>query len=69
VIQYCKVYIKILQGKEVCVVKKLYSAPVVKTESIELGVFGSYGSGGFGGGFKFLPKPRGRKGGWWPWAW
>jgi hypothetical protein len=47
--------------------KRLYSAPVVKTESVQIGVFGNYGSSGPGGGFKFLPKPRGRKGGWWSW--
>jgi hypothetical protein len=49
--------------------KKFYSAPVVKTESVQIGVFGSYGSSGPGGGFRFPPKPKGGRFGWWPWQW
>ncbi len=49
--------------------KKQYSAPVVKTESVQIGVFGSYGACGPGSGPKFPPMPKGKKGGWWPWQW
>jgi hypothetical protein len=46
-------------------VKKVYSAPVVVSENVELGVFGSYGQSGPKGGIKFPIKIRGKSRGWW----
>ena len=52
--------------------KKAYSAPVVRAEAVEIGVFGSYGSsssgGGSGGGIQLPGKQKGQKGGIWSWA-
>jgi len=39
--------------------KKPYSTPVVKTEKIAFGVFGSYGLLGGGNGFSFSRKEKG----------
>jgi hypothetical protein len=46
-------------------VKKVYSAPVVKSETVELGVFGSYGISGGRGGIKFPIRLKGKSRGWW----
>jgi hypothetical protein len=50
-------------------VKKAYSAPVVRAEAVEIGVFGSYGSNReSGGGIQLPGKQKGQKGGIWSWA-
>jgi hypothetical protein len=52
-----------LRGKDPNMVqKKAYTPPAVKSESIEIGVFGAYG----GGGGNPQPRPRRRRR-WWFW--
>jgi hypothetical protein len=51
--------------------KMVYSAPVIRTEAIEIGVFGSYGSSG--GGIMKHAGGGGKKRSWlwwlFPWNW
>jgi hypothetical protein len=54
--------------------KKTYAAPFVKTEKVEIGVFGCYGTTTGGGGFSLPGKPNSkrRKGSffsWFSWLW
>jgi hypothetical protein len=65
--------LQISTWKEVVMAKRAYSAPVVRTEAVEIGVFGSYGSSGSSGGGISRRAAGGKKGGWlwwlFPWNW